>query len=164
MKKAVVVILSRLKESMHRDRSSFRGRTYSPERYDEFATNIQHLSAIEESHLASRSSAGLDRVKSNSYGSDQPGYTFDSDGNDHSQAFSCEDLVFRILCPIDKVERVIGPSNGIIELLQDDVGVDVRVADPLPGSDECIITITSDEVCKVLLLLQEFIFLGSLSS
>lgn len=155
MKKAVAIILSRLKESLHRDRGPFRGRVYSPERYDEFVNNTQHISAVEESYLASRSSSGLDRARNNSYGSLPPGYSFDSDGNpvnDHSQAFPCEDLVFRILCPHDKVERVIGVTDGIIEMLRADIGVDVSVADPIPGSDECIITITSEEVLKELLL------------
>ncbi|WOL12435.1 KH domain-containing protein HEN4 [Canna indica] len=148
VKKAVAIVLSRLKESLHRDRGPFRGRAYSPERYDEFVNNTQHLSAAEESYLGSRSSAGLDRARNNTYGLDPPGYSFDSDANpinDHTQAAPCDDLVFRILCPNDKVENIIGVSNGIIEMLQADVGVDVRVADPIPGSNECIITISSDE-------------------
>lgn len=151
MKKAVAIILSRLKESLHRDRGPSRGRTYSPERYDEFVNNTPHLSGAEESLLASRSSAGLDRSRNNSYALDHHGYSFDSDANhanDQSQTLSFEELVFRILCPNDKVERIIGLSSGIIEMLHADVGVDVQVSDPVPGSDECIITITSDEVEK----------------
>ncbi|XP_042421145.1 RNA-binding KH domain-containing protein RCF3-like isoform X1 [Zingiber officinale] len=148
VKKAVAIVLSRLKESLHRDRGPSRGRTYSPERYDEFVSNTPHLSGAEESLLASRSSAGLDRSRNNSYALDHHGYSFDSDANhvnDQSQTLSFEELVFRILCPNDKVERIIGLSSGIIEMLQADVGVDVQVSDPVPGSDECIITITSDE-------------------
>lgn len=54
--------------------------------------------------------------------------------------------MFRILCPADKIVRVVGESQGIIDLLQNEIGVDVRVSDPVTGSDEQIITISSEEV------------------
>ncbi|XVF51726.1 hypothetical protein PTKIN_Ptkin04bG0208000 [Pterospermum kingtungense] len=48
-----------------------------------------------------------------------------------------KDLVFQILFPIDKVASVSGESSGILD------GVDVKVADSVPGSNEQIITISS---------------------
>ncbi|XP_010915993.1 RNA-binding KH domain-containing protein RCF3 [Elaeis guineensis] len=152
VKKAVATISSRLKESLHRDRGAFRGRLHSPDHYitpdDEFANSTQHALTVEESDLGSRSSVGQNRARINSYSSEPSGYAFDSDGNtlnDHSQSLSYEDLVFRILCPNDKVESVMEAPNGIIEMLRADIGVDVQVTDPVPGSDERIIIITSEE-------------------
>ncbi|XP_072992704.1 LOW QUALITY PROTEIN: RNA-binding KH domain-containing protein RCF3-like [Typha latifolia] len=151
VKKAVAIISARLKESLHRDRGNFRGRIHSPEHYfppeDEFLNNTQHQSAVEESDLGSRSSIGPNRIRNN-YGPEPSGYAFDSDGNainDRSQSFSYDDMVFRILCPNNKVEGIMGATDGILKILQADVGVDVRVGDPVAGSDEQIIIITSDE-------------------
>ncbi|KAG1330455.1 RNA-binding KH domain-containing protein RCF3 [Cocos nucifera] len=121
VKKAVEIISFRLKESLHRDRGASHGRFHSPDHY-----------ILPNDKLANKLS----------------GYAFDSDGNsmnDHSQSLSYEDLVFRILCPSDKVESVMGAPNGIIKMLQADIGVDVQVTDPVPGSDERIIIITSKE-------------------
>ncbi|KAJ0961107.1 hypothetical protein J5N97_000922 [Dioscorea zingiberensis] len=39
----------------------------------------------------------------------------------------------------------MGVSDGIIEMLRADIGVDVKVCDPVPGSDERVIVITSEE-------------------
>lgn len=69
--------------------------------------------------------------------------------NDNMMPFYGEDLVFRILCPIDKVDSVIGESNGIIELLRNDVGVDIKVSDPVTGSNEQILIISSEEVLQL---------------
>ena len=69
--------------------------------------------------------------------------------NDNMMPFYGEDLVFRILCPIDKVDSVIGDSDGIIELLRDEVGVDIKVSDPVTGSNEQILIISSDEVLQL---------------
>ncbi|KAJ4954639.1 hypothetical protein NE237_011422 [Protea cynaroides] len=156
VKKAVVIISSRLKESQLRDRSHFHGRVHSPERFfpldDEFSphmNNVPHRSPIDGATLGPRSSAGMPTLRNNSYGSRTSSYAFESGAGpiaDHqSQPFSAEDLEFRILCPNDKVDSVMVEANGIIEMLRDDIGVDVRVSDPIPGSDERIIVITSEE-------------------
>lgn len=155
VKKAVAIISSRLKESQLRDRSHFHGRLHSPDRFlppdDDFTphmNNVPHRSSIDGATLGPRS-AGMASVRSNSYGSRTSGYGFESVSApvaDQAQPFSFEDIVFRILCPNDKVDTVMGESDGIIEMLQDEIGVDVRVSDPVPGSDEQIIIITSEEV------------------
>ncbi|XAR52193.1 hypothetical protein NMG60_11020129 [Bertholletia excelsa] len=155
VKNAIAIISSRLRESQHRDRSHFHGRVHSPERLfapdDDF---IPHMSnsirrtGIDGATFGSRSSSSLTGGRSNSYSSHLAGYTTESSSTpfvDNVQQFSGEDLVFRILCPTDKMDSVVGDSDGIIELLQNEIGVDVKVADPVDGSNEQIIVITSDE-------------------
>ncbi|PKU60107.1 KH domain-containing protein [Dendrobium catenatum] len=151
VKKALVNISSRLKESLHRERGPFRGRIHSPEGHfvpdDDFISNTHHQPAFERGDLVPITSLGPTRARSSVYGSESK-YIFDPDANamiDRPQSFSSEDIVFRILCPNDKVEAIIGSPNGISEMLQNDVGVDVRVTDPVEGSEERIIVITSDE-------------------
>ncbi|KAK9271161.1 hypothetical protein L1049_026750 [Liquidambar formosana] len=55
------------------------------------------------------------------------------------------ELVFRILCLIDKVEHVVGKSNRIIKLIEDEIDVNVEVTDPIVGSNEQTIVISSFE-------------------
>ncbi|XP_077212520.1 RNA-binding KH domain-containing protein RCF3-like isoform X1 [Tasmannia lanceolata] len=136
VKKAIVIISSRLLESQLRDRGPFRGRIHSPEHYfpldDDFTPHIRSASDKPISGL--RSSVGFSSDRSNTYVSRSSGY-----------GFSGEDLVFRIMCPNDKVENVMGESDGIVEMLRGEIGVDVTVADPVPGSDERIVIISSEE-------------------
>ncbi|CAA6665765.1 unnamed protein product [Spirodela intermedia] len=150
VKRAVEIISSRLKESLHRDRGPFRGRPHSPERYfppdDEFALNLQHRP--DELDLGPRSLTGVTRSRNTSYPSRSSAYPLDFDvvpTSNHAQPAPYEDLVFRMLCPSDKVESIMGDSSGILEMLRADVGVEVHVTDPVPGSDERIITVTSEE-------------------
>ncbi|KAF8379742.1 hypothetical protein HHK36_029190 [Tetracentron sinense] len=149
VKKAVAIISERLKESQLRDRSQFRGRLHSPDRFlspdDDFTppmNNMTRRSSIDGTTLGPRSSASLTNVRSNTYAPRPSGTPLKVD---HAQPFTGEDLVFRILCPNDKVDSVMGESDGIIEMLRNDIGVDVRVSDPVLGSDEQIIIITSEE-------------------
>ncbi|XP_078431439.1 RNA-binding KH domain-containing protein [Wolffia australiana] len=146
VKKAVSIISSRLKESFHRERGPYRGRPYSPERYlpaeDEFAHNL--LQRPDETDAGHRSA----RSRESSYPSRSPVYPpeFDSVSNSNRpQQSTYEDIVFQVLCPNDKVESMMGESCGILEMLRDEVGVDVSVSDSVPGSDERVIVITSDE-------------------
>nr|POF12052.1 rna-binding kh domain-containing protein rcf3 [Quercus suber] len=53
--------------------------------------------------------------------------------------------MFQILCPIDKVDSVVGEANGILELLRNEIGVDVKVTDLVVGLDEQIIIISLEE-------------------
>ncbi|KAF8413364.1 hypothetical protein HHK36_001345 [Tetracentron sinense] len=155
LRKAIEIISERLKESQLRDRSHFRGRLHSPDRFfspdDDFTpymNNMPRRSSMDGTTLGPRSSAGLTSARSNTYASRSSGYTFESGAAlmaDHAQPFPGEDLVFQILCPNEKVDSVMGESDGIIELLRNDIGVDVRVTDPMPGSDERIIIISSEE-------------------
>lgn len=56
-----------------------------------------------------------------------------------------EELIFRILCPNDKVGSIIGRGGSIIRSLQEEIGVGIRVTDAVTGSDERIIIISSVE-------------------
>lgn len=73
---------------------------------------------------------------------------YESEGANRTENIrpSFEDLVFRILCPNDRVDSVVGESNGIMDILQNEIGVDVKVSEVVDGSDERIVIISSDEV------------------
>jgi poly(rC)-binding protein 2/3/4 len=80
-----------------------------------------------------------------------PGYEFDSNGskfNEHPE-MPFDEIIFRILCPNDKANSLVGSRDGIIEMLQVDVGVDVRLTDHIAGSDERALIITSREVIDI---------------
>lgn len=145
VKKAVAIISDRLKESLHRDRGPFRGRMNSPEhrfpQEDEYYGGAQQMLAYEEPY------GRPDQIRNNT-SMEPPGYEFDSNGgkiNDHTEILF-DDIIFRILCPSDKVNSLVGTRDGLLEMLQEDVGVDIRLTDSLDGSDERIIIITSREV------------------
>ncbi|KAG5067400.1 hypothetical protein AAZX31_04G215000 [Glycine max] len=151
VKNALVIISSRLRESQHRDRSHFHGRVHSPERFfspdDDYVPHVtsgSRRSSVDGASFGSRGS------NTNSRNNNHPSLNYAMEPGaapvvDDSQGFYGEELVFRILCPIEKVDRIIGESEGIVEFLQNEVGVDVKVTDPVGGSDEQIIIITSEE-------------------
>ncbi|XP_059629001.1 RNA-binding KH domain-containing protein RCF3 [Cornus florida] len=155
VKNAVAIISSRLRESQHRDRTHFHGRLHSPERFfpsdDDYIphmNNTPRRTSMDGAPFESRLSDSMAGARSNNYASRPSGYTMEYGSAavaDNAQLYSFEDLVFRILCPIDKVDCVFGESDGIIELLQNEIGVDVKVTDPVAGSDEQIIIISSEE-------------------
>jgi poly(rC)-binding protein 3/4 len=133
----MAIISDRLKESLHRDRSSFHDRNRHFAAENDYVLSTQHLPAIEERYFD---------------GPDRPRNEFDSNGcpsleYNHQQVNSYEAIVFQILCPCEKVDVVMeGSPRGILETLCSDVGVDVRINDPVAGSDERIVIVTSQEV------------------
>ncbi|CAM6030659.1 unnamed protein product [Sphagnum balticum] len=56
-----------------------------------------------------------------------------------------EELVFRILCPNEKIGSVIGKGGSIIENLREETGARIKVADAVPGSEERVIIISANE-------------------
>ncbi|KAF5810182.1 putative K domain-containing protein [Helianthus annuus] len=151
VKNAIEIISSRLRESQHRDRSHFQNRMQSPDRFfppeDDFMhhpNNIIRRQSMDGNNYGPRLSGGLNNSRSFSQGSRPSGYVNDT-AADNAQSLYAEDLVFRILCPSSKVDSVIGQSDGFMELLQNEIGVEVRVADRVAGSDEQIIIISSEE-------------------
>ncbi|KQK18312.2 RNA-binding KH domain-containing protein RCF3 isoform X2 [Brachypodium distachyon] len=139
VKKAVAIISDRLKESLHRDRGPFRGRN-SPEHRISQADEYQQMPAYEEPF------ARFDQIRNNG-SMEPPGYEFDSNGskfNEHPE-FPYDEIIFRILCPNDKANNLVGSRDGILEMLQVEVGVDVRLTDLVVGSDERTVIITSRE-------------------
>ncbi|KAL9436985.1 hypothetical protein AB3S75_022931 [Citrus x aurantiifolia] len=148
VKNAVAIISSRLRESQHRDRSHFHGRLHSPDRFFPDDDYVPHMNNTARRPSMDGARFSGSNYRSNNYGPRPSGYSIEAGAapmSDSVQPFYGEDLVFRMLCPIDKVGRVIGESEGIVELLQNEIGVDLKVADPVDGSDEQIITISSEE-------------------
>jgi poly(rC)-binding protein 2/3/4 len=156
VKNAFLVISSRLRESQHRDRSGdrgghFHGRGHSPERFfppdDDYIPHVtsgSRRSSVERGGFGSRVATNNSRNNNHAslaYAMDQGAAPVAEDG----QLFY-EDLVFRVLCPVDRVDRIVGESDGIMDILLNTVGVNVKVADPVGGSDEQIVIITSAEV------------------
>ncbi|KAL0728895.1 hypothetical protein Bca4012_024988 [Brassica carinata] len=140
VRNALAIVSSRLRESQHRDRSHLQGRLHSsPERPDDYIPQQRRQSSDRFHH------------RNNSFNTRQSNYAEEEEatavpaGDNNAQPFYTEELVFRILCPVDKVVKVVGESEGIVDLLQNEIGVDVRVSEPVAGSDEQIITISSEE-------------------
>nr|XP_011460216.1 PREDICTED: KH domain-containing protein At4g18375-like [Fragaria vesca subsp. vesca] len=73
-----------------------------------------------------------------------------------------EELIVRVLCPSDKIGRVIGKGGGTIKSIRQTSGARVEVDDTKDDRDECMITVTSTEspddlksmAVEVVLLLQ----------
>ncbi|KAF5450437.1 hypothetical protein F2P56_030791 [Juglans regia] len=152
VKSAITIISTRLRESQHRDRSHFQGRIHSPERFfapdDDYIPHINSAarrSSIDGAAFGPRLSAH--NIRGNNYASRPSGFTIEGTipMADNVQPFYAEDLVFRMLCPSDKVDFVVGEADGILELLRNEIGVDVKVTESVPGSNEQIIIISSEE-------------------
>ncbi|XP_071709997.1 RNA-binding KH domain-containing protein RCF3-like [Rutidosis leptorrhynchoides] len=155
VKNAIEIISSRLRESQHRDRSHFHGRLQSPDRFfnpeDDFMhhpNNIPRRPSMDGPNYGSRIPGGLNNSRSFNNGPRLSGNVNDSGASpmsENAQSQTSEDIVFRILCPNNKVDSIIGQSDGFMELLENEIGVNVKVSDLATGSDEQIITITSEE-------------------
>lgn len=166
-KSAISIISSRLRESQHRDRSQYQGRNNSEDRFveDDFNPHMNRRSSMDGSPYNSRlQSNSNNNNRSNNYSSRSGGYMYEPEGANRTENFqpSFEDLVFRILCPNDRVDSVVGESSGIMDLLQNEIGVDVKVSEQPDGSEERILVVSSDEVSKssikfILLLINAFL-------
>lgn len=62
-----------------------------------------------------------------------------------SAASRSEELIVRVLCPFDKIGRVIGKGGGTIKSIRQASGARVEVDDTRDDRDECVITVTSTE-------------------
>ncbi|OVA14393.1 K Homology domain [Macleaya cordata] len=56
-----------------------------------------------------------------------------------------EELKIRLLCPLDKIGRVIGKGGSSIKSVRQETGANVEVDDTKEDRDECLITVTSTE-------------------
>ncbi|KAI4300047.1 hypothetical protein L6164_033465 [Bauhinia variegata] len=56
-----------------------------------------------------------------------------------------EELTVRMLCPSDKIGRVIGKGGGTIKSIRQATGARIEVDDSRANQDECVISITSTE-------------------
>ncbi|KAI4378189.1 hypothetical protein MLD38_015707 [Melastoma candidum] len=146
VKSALTIISSRLRESQHRDRGHFRGKMHSPERVfppiDKF---LPHPSSNDGMLSGSRHS--VPHGRNDDYTTPSAGFMGEPGGamGDKLQPLDGEEIVFRIICPTEKVDKIAGESSGIMKLLQNEVGVDVKVCSPVDGSDEHIVMVSSVE-------------------
>ncbi|XP_041027606.1 KH domain-containing protein At4g18375-like [Juglans microcarpa x Juglans regia] len=62
-----------------------------------------------------------------------------------TSASQSEELIIRVLCPFDKIGRVIGKGGGTIKSIRQACGARIEVDDTKYDCDECVITITSSE-------------------
>lgn len=60
-------------------------------------------------------------------------------------ASQSEELAVRVLCPFDKIGRVIGKGGGTIKSIRQASGARIEVDDTKNDRNECIITITATE-------------------
>jgi len=60
-------------------------------------------------------------------------------------ASQSEELAIRVLCPFDKIGRVIGKGGGTIKSIRQASGARIEVDDTKNDRNECIITITATE-------------------
>ncbi|CAN7039243.1 unnamed protein product [Brassica rapa subsp. trilocularis] len=140
VRNALAIVSSRLRESQHRDRSHLQGRVHSsPDR--SFSPADDYIPQQR------RQTSDRFHYRNNSFSSRQSNYAEEEEApvGENVQPFYTEELVFRILCPVEKIVKVVGEAEGIVDLLQNEIGVDVRVSEPVAGSDEQIITISSEE-------------------
>ncbi|XP_010259929.1 PREDICTED: KH domain-containing protein HEN4 [Nelumbo nucifera] len=56
-----------------------------------------------------------------------------------------EEVVFRLLCQLDKVAGLIGKGGAIIRALQSETGASIKIADAAPDSDERAVIISARE-------------------
>lgn len=56
-----------------------------------------------------------------------------------------EELVIRVLCPFNKIGRVIGKGGGTIKSIRQASGAQIDVDDTKDNRDECVITVTATE-------------------
>ncbi|XP_068654514.1 KH domain-containing protein At4g18375-like [Aristolochia californica] len=56
-----------------------------------------------------------------------------------------EEMIVRVLCPSDKIGRVIGRGGSSIKSVRQASGARIEVDDPKEDWDECVITVTSME-------------------
>ncbi|KAI4319960.1 hypothetical protein MLD38_033491 [Melastoma candidum] len=146
VKSALSIISSRLRESQHRDRSHFHGRIHSPERgFPPDDNFLPRRSSNDGMQYGSKHS--MPHGRNNNYMPRSSGFSGEPDTalGDHLHPFDGEEFVFRILCPTGKVDKITGESTGIMELLRNEVGVDVKLCSPVVGSEEQVIVVSSDE-------------------
>ncbi|KAG9440189.1 hypothetical protein H6P81_020354 [Aristolochia fimbriata] len=57
-------------------------------------------------------------------------------------------VAFRILCHVSKVGAVIGKSGSIVALIRQETGSRIRVEEPRPDCDECVVLVTGPDAPK----------------
>lgn len=64
----------------------------------------------------------------------------------HNRMYFEEDVVFKLLCHLDKVGSLIGKGGSIVRTFQNETGASIKIADVVPDSDERVVLISAREV------------------
>ncbi|XP_057967697.1 KH domain-containing protein HEN4 [Malania oleifera] len=56
-----------------------------------------------------------------------------------------DEVVFRLLCQVDKVGSLIGKGGSVIRALQSETGASIKIADAAPDADERVVVISARE-------------------
>lgn len=62
-----------------------------------------------------------------------------------NRMFYEEEVVFKLLCHLDKVGSLIGKGGSIVRTFQNETGASIKIADIVPDSDERIVVISARE-------------------
>lgn len=62
-----------------------------------------------------------------------------------------EIIIYRLLCPNDKVGGVIGKGGSVIKNLQHETGCEIKVLETTPESEDRIIVISGPVVCSYII-------------
>lgn len=65
-------------------------------------------------------------------------------GRGHRMAME-EEVVFNLLCHVDKVGSLIGKGGSIVRTMQSETGASIKIADCAPDSDERVVIISAQE-------------------
>lgn len=60
-----------------------------------------------------------------------------------------EEIVFKVLCPVDKVGNLIGKGGSIIRVMQNETGASIKIADSASDLDERVVVISAREVGRL---------------
>ncbi|XP_031254507.1 KH domain-containing protein HEN4-like isoform X2 [Pistacia vera] len=63
----------------------------------------------------------------------------------HNRIYFEEDVVFKLLCHLDKVGSLIGKGGSIVRTFQNETGASIKIADVVPDSDERVVLISARE-------------------
>lgn len=157
VKKALQMISTRLRDNPPKERAQppSHSAIYSPNNHRlpadvSYQNTVSRHSNLEESVPGTRSSVGFSRGSGPAIGPPSSGHMFSEGGGSHMSdrglSSSRDELVFRVLCPNKKIGSVIGKGGSIIKRMREEIGVNISVTDSVPGSDDRIIIISSNEV------------------
>lgn len=60
-----------------------------------------------------------------------------------------EEIMFKVLCPVDKVGNLIGKGGSIIRVMQNETGASIKIADSASDLDERVVVISAREVGRL---------------
>ncbi|KAJ0100508.1 hypothetical protein Patl1_21949 [Pistacia atlantica] len=61
----------------------------------------------------------------------------------HNRMYFEEDVVFKLLCHLDKIGSLIGKGDSIVRTFQNETGASNKIADVVPNSDERVVLISA---------------------